>query len=38
MHFFNIFCGLLYIRTGLHTVESMAAHNFLLAVLLANEL
>jgi hypothetical protein len=36
--FFGIFCGLLYIKTGLHTAESMAAHNFLLAMLFANEL
>jgi len=38
MYFFYIFCGLLYIKTGLHAVESMATHNFLLAVLFANEL
>jgi len=36
--FFFMFCGLLYIKTGLHTVESMAAHNFLLGMLFANEL
>jgi hypothetical protein len=36
--FIYIYSGLFYIKTGLHTVESMAAHNVLLAMLFANEL